>query len=242
MSDVRLEVNVSFSYGEREVLKGVEFEARKGELLAIIGPNGAGKSTLLKCIVGILKPDGHVKLNGRDLLKMSPRLRARHVSYVPQSSVPEYNFTVGEFVEMGAYMTAGDVESALRRVGLFERRRESIFSLSGGEYQLALIARALAQGSEVMLLDEPTAHLDVNHALLVMETLSSLKEEKIVIPVLHDLNLAVRYADRVIILKDGEKFWEGKQEELPPQVLTEVYGVKARIMETEMGRIFVASL
>jgi len=238
----RLKAKVAFSYGEREVLKDVEFEARRGEMLVVIGPNGAGKSTLLKCLVGILKPRGYARLGEVDLLRVAPRLRARYVSYVPQSSVPEYNFTVEEFVEMGTYMTGGDLNSALRRVGLFERRGDSIFSLSGGEYQLALIARALAQGSDVMLLDEPTSHLDVNHALRVMELLRSLKDEKIVVVVLHDLNLAVRYADRIMILNDGEIFWEGEADELSPQVLSEVYGIRTRIMETELGRILVASL
>ncbi len=236
-----LEASVSFSYGDRKVLDGVELEARKGELLAIIGPNGAGKSTLLKCLVGILKPQGYVRLNGRDILGMSPKVRARYVAYVPQSSVPEYNFTIEEFVEMGAYMTKGDVTTALKRVGLYERRRDSIFNLSGGEYQLVLVARALAQGSEVILLDEPTSHLDVNHAFRVMETLMSLRSEKIVLSVLHDLALAVRYADRIIVLKDGRKFWEGRGTELTSNVITQVYGVRATIIETELGRTLVAS-
>ncbi len=237
-----LMVDVSFSYGERRVLRNVRFGAERGELLAIIGPNGAGKSTLLKCIVGILRPKGRVLLDGMDVLGMKPRIRARHIAYVPQSSVPEYNFTVEEFVEMGTYMTRGDVKSALKKVGLLNRAGDSIFSLSGGEYQLALIARALAQGSRAILLDEPTAHLDVNRALEVMEILSSLKMEKIVVTVLHDLNLAVRYADRVVVLKNGEKFWEGEIGELSPEILEKVYGIRAEIMETTLGRVFVASL
>ena len=232
-----LEVSMSFSYGEREILRNVEFKAEKGKLLAIIGPNGAGKSTLLKAMVGILEPQGSVRLDGKDLIGMKPRERAKMITYVPQSSFPEFAFTIEEFVEMGAYTTRGDVESALKRVGLWERRKEPITSLSGGEYQLALMARALAQGSGAILLDEPTSHLDINHALMVMELLAELKEEKIIIAVLHDLNLALRYADRLMLLHRGRKHWEGKPEELKPGVLEEVYGIKTRLVEIDGHRV-----
>ncbi|WP_297475107.1 ABC transporter ATP-binding protein [Thermococcus sp.] len=236
---MRLEVGVSFSYGEKKVLKNVEFTAERGELLAIIGPNGAGKSTLLKVMVGILTPTGKVRLDGRDLIRMKPRERARLITYVPQSSFPEFAFTIEEFVEMGAYTTRGDVESALKRVGLWKRRRERVTNLSGGEYQLALIARALAQGSEVILLDEPTSHLDINHALEVMELLRELREEKIVIVVLHDLNLALSYADRLILLHRGEKRWEGRSDALEADVLEDVYGVKVRIETVDGSRVVI---
>ena len=236
---MRLEVGVSFSYGEKKVLKNVEFTAERGELLAIIGPNGAGKSTLLKVMVGILTPTGKVRLDRRDLIRMKPRERAKLITYVPQSSFPEFAFTIEEFVEMGAYATRGDVESALKRVGLWKRRREPVTNLSGGEYQLALIARALAQGSEVILLDEPTSHLDINHALDVMELLRELREEKIVIAVLHDLNLALSYADRLILLHRGEKRWEGRSDALEADVLEDVYGVKVRIETVDGSRVVI---
>lgn len=237
-----LEAKVSFAYGEREILKGVELRAERGELLAVIGPNGAGKSTLLKCIVGILKPEGSVRLEGMDLVSMKPPERARLITYVPQSSLPQFAFTVEEFVEMGAYITRGNVREALERVGLWERRREKVTSLSGGEFQLALIARALAQGSSAILLDEPTSHLDVNHALMVMELLNELKREKIIVAVLHDLNLALSYADRVLVLRGGEKVWEGSAKKLEPGVLEEVYGIRAKIVEVDGKRLLVPSL
>ncbi|NJE60618.1 ABC transporter ATP-binding protein [Thermococcus sp. 21S7] len=237
-----LEVRVSFAYGEKEVLKGVEFTAEKGELLAIIGPNGAGKSTLLKCMVGILRPKGHVRFNGTNLLELKPKNRARLITYVPQSSFPEFAFTIEEFVEMGAYATRGNVEAALKRVDLWERRKEPVTNLSGGEYQLALVARALAQGSEAILLDEPTSHLDINHSLMVMELLKGLKEEKIIVAVLHDLNLALRYADRLILLNEGEKYWEGKPAELEPRIVEEVYGVRAKIAEVDGHRVLLAGI
>lgn len=239
---MRLFARVSYSYGQREVLKDVEIEARRGELLAIIGPNGAGKSTLLKSLVGILKPIGKAELDGRDLLSLKPAERARLITYVPQSSFPEFAFTVEEFVEMGSYMTGGSVEKALKKVGLWERRRDRITALSGGEFQLALIARALAQGSRAVLLDEPTSHLDVNHALTVMELLRELKTERIIIAVLHDVNLALEYADRLVVMKDGEKFWEGKPGEITPDVLERVYGIRAKIVEVDSRRVFIPEL
>ncbi|NJE05308.1 ABC transporter ATP-binding protein [Thermococcus sp. M36] len=239
---MKLEVSVSFSYGEREVLRGVEFTAEKGALLAIIGPNGAGKSTLLKCMVGILRPRGYVRFEGRNLLDLRPKERAGLITYVPQSSFPEFAFMIEEFVELGTYATKGDVGEALRKVGLWERRKEPVTSLSGGEYQLALIARALAQGSEVILLDEPTSHLDINHALEIMELLKKMKSEKVVIAVLHDLNLALRYADRLILLHRGRKYWEGEPDSLRPETLAEVYGVRVRIAEVDGHRVVLPEL
>ncbi|ASJ13235.1 ABC transporter ATP-binding protein [Thermococcus thioreducens] len=237
-----LEVKISFAYGERDVLREVEFTAERGELLAIIGPNGAGKSTLLKCLVGILRPEGRVTFDGTNLLELKPRERAKLITYVPQSSFPEFAFTIEEFVELGTYATKGNVEEALKRVGLWERRNEQITALSGGEYQLALIARALAQGSEVVLLDEPTSHLDINRALEIMELLKGMSRERIVIAVLHDLNLALRYADRLMLLHNGQKHWEGKPEELKPEIIEEIYGVKARIAEVDGHRVLLAGI
>ena len=237
-----LDVSVSFSYGGKDVLRDVSFRAKRGELLTIIGPNGAGKSTLLKCIAGILRPRGRISLGDIDLVSLKPGERAKLVSYVPQTSVAEFNFTIEEFVEMGTYFTEGSVEEALKRVGLWDRRNNSILSLSGGEYQLVLLARALAQGGQVILLDEPTSHLDINHALRIMELLSQLKDEKIIIAVLHDLNLAFRYADRLLILKDGIKFWEGPANELKPAIIEKVYSVKVEFVRGTFGTAVLSSL
>ncbi len=238
---MKVDVSISFSYGEMDVLKDVEFSARKGELLAIIGPNGAGKSTLLKCMVGILKPRGQVRIDGTDVLSLKPKKRAKLITYVPQSSLPEFMFTIEEFVEMGTYATQGNVKRALEEVGLWERKDEPVTNLSGGEYQLALIARALAQDSRVVLLDEPTSHLDINHTIRVMKLLREMKNERVTVPVLHDLNLALTYADRLILLHQGRKKWEGNPKELEPSVLEEVYGVKVKILEVEGERLLLAA-
>ncbi|HII67849.1 MULTISPECIES: ABC transporter ATP-binding protein [Thermococcus] len=237
---VRLEVRVSFSYDQKEVLKNVSFSAKEGDLLAIVGPNGAGKSTLLKCLVGMLKPKGYAKLNGINLLNLKPKERAKYISYVPQSSYPEFAFTVEEFVELGSYATGGSVEDALKTVGMWERKHELVTKLSGGEYQLVLVARALAQGSNVMLLDEPTSHLDINHALRIMNLLKTLKKEKIVVTVMHDLNLALNYADNLLILDKGEVRWIGRPSKLTPEILEEVYEIKAKITEVDSLKIITA--
>ncbi|ALM74519.1 ABC transporter ATP-binding protein [Thermococcus barophilus] len=237
-----LEVNISFSYGSRRILHDVEFSAQKNSLLAIIGPNGAGKSTLLKCMVGILKPEGYVSFNNTNLIELKPKERAKFITYVPQTSVPEFAFTIEEFVEMGTYATKGDIKEALRKVGMWERRKEFVTNLSGGEYQLVLIARALAQGSEVILLDEPTSHLDINHALLVMNLLKDIKEEKIVIAVMHDLNLALQYSDEIILLNKGKVEWKGNTKDLKPEVLERVYSVKAKILKVENKPIVLVEI
>ncbi|ADT83599.1 ABC transporter ATP-binding protein [Thermococcus barophilus] len=237
-----LEVNISFSYGSRRILHDVEFSAQKNSLLAIIGPNGAGKSTLLKCMVGILKPEGYVNFNNINLIELKPKERAKFITYVPQTSVPEFAFTIEEFVEMGTYATRGDIKEALRKVGMWERRKEFVTNLSGGEYQLVLIARALAQGSEVILLDEPTSHLDINHALLVMNLLKDIKEEKIVIAVMHDLNLALQYSDEIILLNKGKVEWKGNTKDLKPEVLERVYSVKAKILKVENKPIVLVEI
>ncbi|MFA4662056.1 ABC transporter ATP-binding protein [Pyrococcus kukulkanii] len=226
----KLHVDISFSYGSKRVLDGISFEAEKGKLLAIIGPNGSGKSTLLKCIAGILKPEGKIIYDGIDLIHLRPKERARIVSYVPQSSFPEFAFTVEEFVELGTYASGGDVEKALESVGLIEKREEFITNLSGGEYQLALIARALAQGSDVMLLDEPTSHLDINHAKEVVDLLLRLKDEKVIIAVLHDLNIALNYADEILVLKHGRIVWRGSPDKVSEKVIEESYSVTPRII------------
>ncbi|ASJ17350.1 iron ABC transporter permease [Thermococcus chitonophagus] len=225
-----LNVHISFSYGKRKILDNVSFTAKKGKLLAIIGPNGSGKSTLLKCIAGILRPEGEIKYGDINLIGLRPKERAKIVSYVPQSSFPEFAFTVEEFVELGTYASGGDVEEALRSVGLLEKKNELITNLSGGEYQLALIARALAQGSDVMLLDEPTSHLDINHAKEVVDLLLKLKEEKVIVAVLHDLNIALNYADEILVLKYGRVLWRGTPEDISEKVIWESYNVVPKVI------------
>jgi iron complex transport system ATP-binding protein len=246
---VKLNVNgVRFRYGSRDILKDVELEAKSGEVLAVIGANGAGKSTLIRCINRILKPYmGTVFLDGKQLTSFTAKERACMMGYVPQTSKDVFSFNVMETVLMGRkpHITWGigkkDLEivnSVLVRMGLTPFVERFLYELSGGERQKVLIARALAQEPEVLLLDEPTSNLDVRHQLEVMELIQgiSLQQRKCVLMVVHDLNLAARFADKILMLKDGIVFAAGTPEDvLAPENIKAVYGVDSMIVNTKLG-------
>lgn len=181
--------NLSFSYGNQKVLEDISFKLGAGEIFCLFGPNGCGKSTLLECVLGILKiPRGCVYLNGRDVRNLRPAETARHMSYVPQLHEKTFPYTVEEVVLMGRAAYTGmfsspseedyaAVEETIRRVGIQRLRRKLYTQLSGGELQLVMIARALAQQTPVMIMDEPTAHLDFRHELIILETAVQLVRE-----------------------------------------------------------------
>jgi len=209
--------NVSFRYGEQWVLRGIDFAVAKGDFLGIIGPNGSGKTTLLRVIDGILAPqEGVVLLEGTEIGKLRREALARSVAVVPQYSALAFPFSVEEVVLMGRaphlgrWRFEGDEDNRIARkamemtdtLGLAARDMES---LSGGERQRVLIARALAQEPRLMLLDEPTAFLDIRHQVDFFDRIRSLNRDRglTVIAVTHDINLAAHYCDRIILLKDG---------------------------------------
>ncbi len=209
--------NVSFKYGEQWVLRGVGFEVEKGDFLGIIGPNGSGKTTLLRVIDGILTPqEGAVLLEGTEIKKLRREALARSVAVVPQYSALAFPFSVEEVVLMGRaphlgrWRFEGDEDHRIARkamemtdtLGLGARDMES---LSGGERQRVLIARALAQEPRLMLLDEPTAFLDIRHQVDFFDRIRALNRDRglTIIAVTHDINLAAHYCDRIILLKDG---------------------------------------
>ncbi|HSD94059.1 MAG TPA: heme ABC transporter ATP-binding protein [Syntrophales bacterium] len=209
--------NVSFRYGEQWVLRGIDFEVAKGDFLGIIGPNGSGKTTLLRVIDGILAPqEGAVLLEGTEIGKLRRDALARSVAVVPQYSALAFPFSVEEVVLMGRaphlgrWRFEGDEDNRIARkamemtdtLGLAARDMES---LSGGERQRVLIARALAQEPRLMLLDEPTAFLDIRHQVDFFDRIRLLNRDRglTVIAVTHDINLAAHYCDRIILLKDG---------------------------------------
>lgn len=210
-------VSVAAGYGAQAVLEDISLEAREGELLVIAGPNGSGKTTLLRALAGTLKlTRGEVRIGGADASSLPARERARKLSVVPQASTLEFAFTVREVVEMGrtAYLTGlgtltkadrAEVDRAMARAGVTELADKLSTQLSAGQGQLVAIARALAQGSPAILLDEPTAHLDVTHQIEIMETVRRLAhEDKMAcVAVLHDLNLAASFADRILLLSKG---------------------------------------
>lgn len=229
---------LSYSYFERQALEDISLEVQAGEFLGLIGPNGSGKSTLLKCLCGILPPGrGEVLLEGKPLQDYSRRHVAQRVAMVPQDSTFGLNFTAYEVVLLGRtpYLErmqlerASDheaVRKAMERTDCWDLKDRRIWEISGGERQRVVIARALAQAPRVLLLDEPTAHLDIAHQVEVYELLDSLNENEglTILAVSHDLNLAGEYCTRLALMEGGRiKAVGGKKDILAPGLLNEVY-------------------
>lgn len=240
--DILLEARgLGFSYGENSVLEDVSLDLRRGEMVGILGPNGGGKSTLLRLLSGVLEPKrGEVRLHGRPLREWSRPEIGRTVAVVPQDTHIEFPFSVTEVVLMGraphlagfAFETERDIEVARRameRTGVTELGGRTIQEVSGGERQRVILARALAQEAEVLLLDEPGAFLDIRHAVEIHDLLRELpREGKAVLCVLHDLNLAALYCDRVALFAGGRLVRLGP----PAEVIT--YAAITQVFETEV--------
>ncbi len=214
-------------YGARTVLRGIDLAIAEGELVAVIGPNGSGKSTLVKCLSGFMKPrEGEVLFRGRVIGSISGRELARELSVVQQLVPDAPAFRVRDFVRMGRYPhrglfeaeTAADrdaVARAAEMTGTVSLMDARLTELSGGERQLVYLARALAQSSRAVVLDEPVSHLDIAHAVRVMDVLREMhRGGATVVAVLHDINLASEYAGRIIALKEGRVFADGAPAEV----------------------------
>ncbi len=236
---------LGFSYaGGRDVISELDVELRDGDLLAILGPNGSGKSTLLKLLAGLLSPKhGEIALEGRPLDSYSRQELAGMVSYVPQQTTVGLPFTVGEIVLMGRhphqsafrFETEEDLAVVTRALELTETSEfgsRPFHSLSGGEKQRVLIARAIAQDAQLLLLDEPTAALDLKHEVRMWEILERLvvEQSKTVVGVTHHINLASLYCPRMLILKEGRAVASGAPRELLDRELMEsVYETPLRV-------------
>lgn len=239
---------VTFRYGSVEALRDVTLEVREGEVVSIIGPNGAGKTTLLKCILNLLKPAGGVILiepHG-NVAKMWGVERAKLIAYTPQVEAPTAPFTVLEFVLLGRKPYVGRTysredlrvaEEVLEELGLRDLALRRVSELSGGEWRKALIARALAQKPKVLLLDEPTNHLDLKHQVSVLELIKKLSRTKKVatLMAMHDVNLAIRYSDKIIALKKGRITYCGHPNGITANLIKELYEVNAEVIKDSNG-------
>lgn len=245
--------SLTFGYNGSMILDGLNLVVEDSEVLGLVGPNGSGKTTLIKCIDKILKPKGSILIDGKDIDTVSRTELAKRLGYVPQSSSTPLATTVFDTVLMGRRphiswrVSDSDLDKVADILGLLHLENLAMrdFSqLSGGQKQKVLIARALAQEPEVLLLDEPTSSLDMKHQLEVMETIASLVKEKKIsaIMALHDLNLASTFADKLAILKDGRIYAAGEPADLLNAAnIREVYGVEAIVMNN-LNRPYIIPL
>ncbi|MFW5904540.1 MAG: ABC transporter ATP-binding protein [Candidatus Saliniplasma sp.] len=233
---------LQFSYNSHPVLENVDFKIEKGEMLTIIGPNASGKTTLLKCINNILKPQkGSIFIDDKSLNNLTMREIARKIGHVPQSGTESFPTTVFDTVLMGRKPHGGwkpsdkdleKVSKTIEKLGLEEIAMRNIGEISGGQKQKALIARAVAQNPEILLLDEPTSSLDLKHQLEVLDVVKKQTENRIsVVMTMHDLNLAARYSSKILMLNDGKIFAAGGVDVLNSNNIESVFGVKVDIIE-----------
>jgi iron complex transport system ATP-binding protein len=247
-TSMMLEISgLSCGYGKRVVLQGVSFAIKRGEFVGVIGPNGSGKTTLLRAITGLLRPfQGTISLEGRETHEMARQELAQKVAVVTQLPEATPPFYVEEFVLMGRIPHWGrfqlletkqdldKAERAMALTGIAYARDRTMGELSGGEQQLAFVARALAQEPRLLLLDEPTAHLDIGHQGQIMDLLRQLNREQslTIAVVLHDLALASLYCQRLILLHQGRLHKIGPPKRvLTKEVIEEVYQTAVRVVK-----------
>jgi iron complex transport system ATP-binding protein len=238
--------SLSVDYGARRVLHDVSLSVQSGEILALIGPNGAGKSSLIRAVSGVIPVrSGQVRTNGGEFASLNPMQRARYIATVPQAISLPPAFTVWETVLLGrtpylnflGQFSKEDenlARRALERVHADELSERRVGELSGGERQRILLARALCQSTPILLLDEPTAHLDLQYQVSLLELVRKLVREDnlAVLIALHDLNLAARYADRVALMVAGRITALGSPREvLTPELISHAYSLPVQVVE-----------
>lgn len=236
--------NINITLEKNNILKDINIEVDNKEVVGIIGPNGSGKSTLLKCIYRVLKPnDGAILLDNVDIKDMSVKESSKRLAVLSQHNNYNFDFTVKDIVLMGRsphkkFMERDNkedydiVNEALKKVDMFEFKDRSFQSLSGGEQQRVILARALAQQPQCLILDEPTNHLDIKYQLQLMRIVKGLGIE--VIAAIHDLNIAAMYCDKIYVLKDGEVIKYGKPKDILTQELIKyVYEVDSEVIVNE---------
>jgi len=233
--------NIAFSYGKHAVLKDISFTAEPGDCVGILGNNGVGKSTLVTCMNKIRKPDrGSVLINGKSVFDMSRLELARNVAYVAQKNEMSQT-TVYDAILLGRkpYMTwsmnCADYalcDEMMERVGMTEFKLRNVNELSGGEAQKVMLARAFVQQPKLLLLDEPTSNLDPRNQYEMMKLVRQMAQEHgiTVLVVIHDLNLALRYCNRFLFIKDGEVYDYGDESVVTEKALMDVYGINASLV------------
>ncbi len=235
--------NIRFSYGDHAVLKGVSFEARPGEFLSVLGPNGVGKSTLFRCLLGLLTPtEGRTLIDDRDTAEMTAAEMARRIAYIPQSHAPVFNYSVEDMVLMGTTAGLGRFSSPGRTqrklvgevmewLGIENLAGSGYQNISGGQRQMVLIARALAQKARILIMDEPSSSLDLGNRIKVMQTVKRLTGEGYtVIQSTHDPDQAFFYSDRILAMKDGQVLACGEAQDVVNQsLISELYGTEVEV-------------
>jgi len=242
--------DIDVFYGDRKVLERMCLSAESG-FMGIIGPNGSGKTTLLKSISRVLKPkNGVILLDGKDVYELKTKDVAKNMAVVPQDTSTKFDFTVMDVVLMGRNPHLGRfemenardmeiAEKAMKVTNTWHLADRSITEISGGERQRVIIAKALTQEPKILLLDEPTSHLDINYQIEILDLIKTLSKELAVIAVFHDLNLAARYCDELILLDKGKIFASGKPEEvITPKNIESVYGIEV-IVKQDSGRLII---
>jgi iron complex transport system ATP-binding protein len=235
--------NLRFSYGENRVLDDVAFTARDNQILSVLGPNGVGKTTLFRCILGLLSGyEGQILLDGTDIKGMGIEKIAKLIAYIPQFNYPTFNYSVFDMVLMGtsvqvsAFSSPGKrqkklAEGSLERLGIYHLKNRGFTKISGGERQLVLLARALAQGAKILVMDEPTSNLDFGNQVRVLTEIKSLaKEGYTIIQSTHNPDQTFLFSDTIMAMKDGKVLAWGT----PAQVFTEdliysLYGVEVEM-------------
>jgi len=238
-------------FDRTHAVRGVSLEVAADEWVMLIGPNGAGKTSILRALCGLLAFDGQATIDGRDVRSLGRRALARLIAFVPQNPVAPSELTVAEYVLLGRTPHLGylgvegrrdrqAVARALERLDLLPFAERGLGSLSGGELQRAVLARALAQEAVVLLLDEPTTSLDLGRQQQVLELVDSLRGDGLtVLSTMHDLTLAGQYADRLVLLDRGTIVAEGAPRDvLSPETLASHYGANVRVVHDD-GDVFV---
>ena len=251
---MNLEVrHLSFSYGAHEVLKDISFDLQPGEFLSVLGPNGVGKSTLFRCILGLLTDyQGEILSDGESLKHMPRREMARRIAYIPQINRPTFGYTVLDTVLMGTTRQVSmfsqpgreqiaAARKALERVGAAHLTERDVSFLSGGEQQLVLVARAIAQQAEILIMDEPTSALDFGNQLRILQLVKELAGEGYgVLLSTHNPQHALSFATRILALSDGKVAALGNADEvLTPALVKQLYHVDVTFTQTQGANVLV---